>query len=331
MTSPLLSKISKTFLSILLFSLICTVGAVRAQDTSDEETKALDEIKATTDPVKKIELSTKFLHAYPKADDYQKNVLWEYHTALKNLYDAKNWSTIISLCDKFLAVIPNDEDTFGYLTAAYEGTGNTKGFATFGEKRYASKPSAQLAQAIAYAYLKLENEAKFIQWGEKVIASDSDNVDIAGKLTEKHLKSQNFPQATKYARICLKALPTAKKPENVDAREWKTATDNYYFISYYALGAAAFSNNQFAQAIPNLDNAVKYNKRFDTAYYCLGMSYWQTNKLQPAMLNFAKAVALKGNVAASSKQNLEKLWKSSHQGKLIGIDTIYQKAQQDLK
>ena len=65
MTSPLLSKISKTFLSILLFSLICTVSPVRAQDTSEEESKALDDIKAATDPVKKIELSTKFLQAYP--------------------------------------------------------------------------------------------------------------------------------------------------------------------------------------------------------------------------------------------------------------------------
>jgi tetratricopeptide (TPR) repeat protein len=331
MTSPLLSKISKTFLSILLFSLICTVSPVRAQDTSEEESKALDDIKAATDPVKKIELSTKFLQAYPKVDDYQKNVLYYYHTALKDLHETKSWNSIISLCDKFLAVVPNDEDTFGYLTAAYEATGNTKGFATFGEKRYASKPSAQLATAIAYAYLKLDNEAKFVQWGEKVLASDPDNAVIAGELTGKLLKSQDFPQATKFARICLKALPTAKKPESMDAKAWKTSTDNYYFLSYYALGAAAFNNNQFAQAIPNIDNAVKYNKRFDTAYYCLGMSYWRTNKLQAAMLNFAKAVVLKGSVAASSKQYLEKIWQSSHQGKLTGIDTVYQAAQQDLK
>lgn len=330
MTSPLLSKISKTFLCILLFCLAYTVTVARAEDYSEEENKAYDDIKAATDPIKKIELSTKFFLAKPKTS-VKDNVLYEYHNALQELSKAKNWNSIINLGDKFLDALPSDETTFTFLTAAYESTGNTKGFATYGEKMYASKPSAQLAQAIAYAYLKLDNEAKFTQWGEKVAASDPDNVVIIGELTGKFLKNQNFPQATKYARICLKALPTAKKPDNIDAKDWKNYTDNYYFSSYYALGAAAYSANQFAQAIPNIENAVKYNKRFDVAYFCLGMSYWQTNKMQPAMLNFAKAVVLKGNVAASSRQNLEKIWKGSHRGTLTGIDTVYERAKQDLK
>jgi len=330
MTSPLLSKISKTFLCILLFSLAYTVSSARAQDYSEDENKAYDEIKASTDPIKKIELSTKFFLAKPKTS-VKDNVLYEYHMALQDLREAKNWNSIISLGDKFLDAIPNDETTFGFLTAAYESTGNTKGFATYGEKMYASKPSTQLATAIAYAYLKLENEAKFIQWGEKVLASDPDNVVIAGEVTGKHLRNQNFAQATKYARICLKALPTAKKPENLSAKDWANYTDSYYFSSYYALGAAAYNANQFAQAIPNIESAVKYNKRFDTAYFCLGMSYWQTNKIQQAMLNFAKAVVLKGSVATSSRQNLEKIWKGSHRGTLTGLDTVYEKAKQDLK
>jgi tetratricopeptide (TPR) repeat protein len=330
MTSPLLSKISKTFLCTLLFCLASTITAARAQEYSEEETKAYEEIKAATDPVKKIELSTKFFMAKPKTS-VKDNVLYEYHNALQELREAKNWTSIINLCDKFLDANPSDETTFGFLTAAYESTGNTKGFATFGEKTYAAKPSPQLASAIAYAYLKLENDAKFLPWGEKVLANDPDNVVIAGEVTGKYLKARNYPQATKYARICLKALPTAKKPDNVEAQNWKNYTDTYYFNAYYSLGAAAFEGNQFAQAIPNLENAAKYNKKFDITYYCLGMSYWQTNKMQPAMLNFAKAVILKGNVAASSKQNLEKIWKGSHRGALTGIDTVYERAKQDLK
>jgi hypothetical protein len=330
MTSPLRSKISKAFFSVLLFSLTFTIGSVCAQDTAEEEFKAYDEIKAATDPIKKIEMSTKFVQTYPKSE-YQKNVLYEYQVGLNSLREAKNWNSIISLCDKFLAIVPGNDISIGFLAAAYEATGNTKGFATFGEKLYASKPNVELAQAIAYAYLKLQNDAKFLQWGEKVLAGDADNVVIAGELTGKLLKEQNFPQATKFAKICLKALPTAKKPENIDAKDWKTSTDNYYFLSYYAIGAAAYNANNFAQAIPNIDNAVKYNKRFDAAYYALGMSYWQTNRLQQAMLNFAKAVILKGSASAGAKQQLEKIWKNSHQGKLTGLDTVYQKAQQDLK
>jgi tetratricopeptide (TPR) repeat protein len=331
MTSPSVSYISKTLLSILfVFGLVLTPNLVRAQEGAEEEYKAFEELKAATDPVKKIELSTKFFQAHPKSS-LQKNVMYEYQTAMLALQKEKNWNSIISLGDKFLAAVPGDETTVGLLAAAYEETGNTRGFATFAEKMYASKPDSQLAQAIAYAYLKLQNEAKFLQWGEKTLASNPDNVVIAGALTEKYLKNQNFAQASKFARICLNALPTAKKPQSMDDKDWKTSTDNYYFLSYYALGATAFNNNNFAQAIPHIDNAVKYNKRYDMAYYCLGMSYWQTNKLQPAMLNFAKAVVLKSNIAASAKQNLEKIWKNGHRGSLAGIDTVYKRAQQDLK
>jgi hypothetical protein len=67
------------------------------------------------------------------------------------------------------------------------------------------------------------------------------------------------------------------------------------------------------------------------AYYYLGMSYWQSNKLQPAMLNFAKAYVLKGSTATSARQSLEKLWKSGHRNSLAGIDTVIQRAQQELK
>ena len=140
MTSPLLSKISKTFLCILLFCLAYTVTVARAEDYSEEENKAYDDIKAATDPIKKIELSTKFFLAKPKTS-VKDNVLYEYHNALQELSKAKNWNSIINLGDKFLDALPSDETTFTFLTAAYESTGNTKGFATYGEKMYASKPA----------------------------------------------------------------------------------------------------------------------------------------------------------------------------------------------
>lgn len=80
-----------------------------------------------------------------------------------------------------------------------------------------------------------------------------------------------------------------------------------------------------------MDQAVKHYKRNDYAYYFLGVSYWQMNKLEAAMLNFAKAYILKGSVASESKKHLEELWKSSHRGSLTGIERVVQRAQQDLK
>lgn len=330
MTSPSTSKISKTLLGILFFSLAFTMSLAQAQENPEEESKAYEQIKATAAPAEKAELAIKFLQKYPKGT-YRDQAIYEYQTGMVALHGAKNWNSIISAGDKFLDVVPGDKFTVEYLAAAYEATGNTKGFATFGEKIYAAKPSPALATALAYAYLKLGNDAKFLQWGEKTLAGDPDNVSIAAEMIGKYLRNQNYAQTTKYARMLLKALPTAKKPENVDAKDWKNSLDSYNFTAYYALGAIAFNNNSFVQAVSNLDNAVKYNKRSDMAYYYLGMCHWQTNKLQPAMLNFAKAVVLKGSTSNAAKQNLEKLWKNSHRGALTGIDTVYKRAQQDLK
>ena len=80
--------------------------------------------------------------------------------------------------------------------------------------------------------------------------------------------------------------------------------------------AAAFEKRSYSVAIKNLDEAVKYVKRNDSAYYHLGLSYWQLNKMDAAMLNFAKAYILKGATSNNAKQYLEQLWKSSHRNSL---------------
>lgn len=137
--------------------------------------------------------------------------------------------------------------------------------------------------------------------------------------------------AVRYSRMSLKALPAAKKPDNVGAQDWKNQVNMQYATAYYAIGTDAYQKQNYAAAISNLDNAVKYYKRNDYAYYFLGVSYWQANKLQSAMLNFAKAYVLKGSTSAEAKKHLEELWKNSHRGSLTGVERVVQQAQQDLK
>ena len=190
---------------------------------------------------------------------------------------------------------------------AYAETNNMKGFATYGEKAYAQKPSAALAMEIARAYQKLGNDAKYNQWREKVLAQDPDNIEILIDMTQRYQASKNTAQALKYAKMCLNALPTAKKPEGIDAAEWKNTTDAGYAVAYGVIGANAYQNNRYAEAIKNFESSVKYYKRNESAYYHLGLSYWQQNKLQPAMLNFAKAYVIRGSTSASAKKYLDQL------------------------
>jgi tetratricopeptide (TPR) repeat protein len=198
MASLSTSQISRILLVILFCCLTCTVIPAQTQDYTEEEYKAFQDIQAATDPAKKVELAAKLLAEKPKTA-LRPNVMAEYQNAMIPLQKEKNWNLIISLGEKFLDAVPGDEFTVGRLAAAYESTGNTKGFATFGEKLYSSKPDPKLAQAIAGAYLKLGNDAKFLQWGEKTLAGDPDNYAIAAELTGRYLRNQNTALATKYA------------------------------------------------------------------------------------------------------------------------------------
>jgi tetratricopeptide (TPR) repeat protein len=330
MSSPSVSYISKKLLMILFVAaLVITPNVVKAaQEPTEEEYKALQDIQAEKDSVKKTDMIVKFLKEKPKTS-YRPNVINEFQKVVADLEKKKEWSQIISLGDRYVGVAPDDAFTIRLLTAAYSETKNMKGFATFGEKAYAATPNAQLANAIAKAYLSLGNDAKFLQWGEKTIESDPNNVEILADMMKR--SAQNTAQALKYARMSLKTLPNAKKPEGLDTQTWQNMVNASYAVAYATIGANAFQNNNYAEAIKNLDASVKYQKRNEAAYYWLGRAYWQQNKLQPAMLNFAKAYILKGSTSATAKKHLDQLWTSGHRGSLAGEERVIETAEQDLK
>ena len=331
MASHSVSYISKTLLSILFFAaLVLSPAMIRAQEPTEEEYNALTAIQDEKVANKKADLIFSFLKEKPKSA-YRPNIMAEYQKVIIDLRNAKRWNEIISMGDKFLDVAPGDDFTEKALVVAYAETNNMKGFATYGEKAYAQKPSAALAMEIARAYQKLGNDAKYNQWREKVLAQDPDNVEILIDMTQRYQASNNTAQALKYAKMCLNALPTAKKPEEIDAAKWKNTTDAGYAVAYGVIGANAYQNNRYAEAIKNFESSVKYYKRNESAYYHLGLSYWQQNKLQPAMLNFAKAYVIRGATSASAKKYLDQLYKSSNRNSLAGVERIIERAQQDLK
>jgi tetratricopeptide (TPR) repeat protein len=331
MNSLSVSYFSKMLLAVLFAAiLILTPNVGRAQEYTEEEYTAFQNIQAEKDFAKKTDMIVQFLREKPKTA-LKPNVVAEFQSVIVTLQNQKNWSQIIALGDKFLDVVPNDGVTVAAMAAAYGATNNTKGFAAFGEKAYASKPSGELALYIAKAYRSLGNEAKYLQWAEKALASDPDNVEILIDMMKNNMARQNTAQALRYAKQCLQALPKAPKPSGLDDKAWKEMQNQAYAIAYGILGASAYENKRYGEAIKQLDSAVKYYKRYEMAYYYLGMSYWQQNKLDAAMLNFAKAYLIKGPTSASAKKYLDQLYASSHRNSLAGLERVLERAQQDLK
>lgn len=295
-----------------------------------EEYKAFEAIGAEADSAKKTTLIMQFLKDRPQSA-LRPNVLGAYQTMMTGLHNGKRWNEMISAGEQYLALTPNDLDTLALLATAYQETKNYGKFVSYGEKVFEKGPSGNLAYYLAKAYLELRNQAKFLQWGEKTVSLIPDNHEILLEMTKQYGEARRFPQAIKAARTCLKVIQSAARPEATPDKTWKEYVTNVNATCYYIIGYASAEQKDYTTAISNLESSLKYYKRNEMAYYRLAESYWQTNNLGSAMLNFAKAFLLGGTVSKPAKQHLDNLWKTTHQQTLKGQEVVINKAREELR
>jgi tetratricopeptide (TPR) repeat protein len=316
------SLISKVLCGFLLLpSCIYLPATLRAQEKeaqyTAEEYKAYQDIAAENESSKKIGLIVKFMQDYPKSS-LQQHVMAAYQGMMGGLQS----SQLVSCGEQFLKVMPGDAYTFSMLATGYQRTNNLKQFVVFGERAFEKKPDGNLAYYMAKAYKDMQDDAKYIQWGEKALNLLPDNHELLLDMAKSFAK---------YAKQGIKVLTTIGKPDGVEEKAWKEYTSNGLANFYAIVGNVAYEAKDYATAVSNLENSVKYFKRNGLAYYYLGLSYWQQNKVDMAMLDLAKAYLLGGGSAAAAKQHLDNLYKSTHQQTLIGQERVINKAKEELK
>ncbi len=295
-----------------------------------EEYNAYQAITAESDPAKKVDLITQFFKTYPKST-LKPHVTSDFQEALKNLRDAKKWTQVITLGREFLGVVPDDAYTVAVVAEGYSETKNYQQFVVFGEATYKTNPSGNLAYAMAKAYKELGNNAKYLEWGEKTVASLPDNYETLLEMAIIYSDNQRIAEADKYAKQCLKVMQAAKKPEQMSDKDWSAYSNRAFLACYLIIGSNAYQRQQYTAAIPNLENALKYNARNDMAYYWLGECYWQARNTGLAMKNYAKASILSGRAAVPARQKLETLYKQTHANSLAGLDKVIAVAKAELE
>jgi tetratricopeptide (TPR) repeat protein len=326
--------------TILVFALIvgcvaffCPGRIALAQENppqyTAEEYSAYQAITGEADPAKKMDLILKFFKAYPKSS-LTPHITSDFQGMLKSLQDAKKWAQSITAGRQFLTVFPDDSYTLALVATAYAETKDYKQFVVFGEEVYKANPNGNLALSMAKAYQNIGNNAKLAEWAEKAVAKIPDNYEMLLELAKIYVDVNRSAEADKYAKQCLKVIQAAAKPEQSSEKDW-TAYKNYTQMAcYYIIGKIAYDRQDYANAVSNLENSLKFNARNDMAYYFLGQAYWQTRNAPMALKNFAKASLLNGNAAAPAKQQLENMWKASHQGSLAGLEKVIAAAKAEL-
>jgi tetratricopeptide (TPR) repeat protein len=306
--------------------------AVQAQaqeaepEYSEEEYNCYDGAVKEGDLQKRGTMLIECIQKYPKSK-LMTYIDAAYKTLLFECSNNKKYQDLEILAEQWLKLHPDDLQTIAYIASAAKNLGDDEKYVQCLLKIYKIQPTGSLASDIDQTYKKMKNRAKYIEWAETVFKYPEFDSDFRLRydLMRLYMDSNDpdLPKAAELARITLKAADLVKEPSG-DTQEQLRMVRR---ACYHTIGMSLFEKDQFAEAVKALQQAINVEK-YGEGYYYIGLCQWKQDKVEDAMLSFARAEMQGGEVAGRAKEKLEQLYKAIHNNTLIGIDKIYKRAKE---
>ena len=228
-----------------------------------------------------------------------------------------------ALSDKMLRLFPN---SIALLSQALRAAIQKQDYAKaieIGEQLQAIKPDKQTTVLLAQSYMATNNGPKAAEYSQKSLDAmgPKDGVYYAYWLANYHIGQKNRDKAVQYYDMLLKAYPQGT-PAGWQAPQWNSVKGT----AYTTLARAAYDKQNFAAAIQNYTESLRYSPKSDLTYLSMGLSYWKLQQLESAMDAFAKAAVLGKDQAAKAQEYLEQLYKPLNGDSLDGLDGVLAKA-----
>ena len=181
------------------------------------------------------------------------------------------------------------------------------------ESRYKSP----IYGALTYAYLQAGNTQKMQEYGEKEIAlapNDVSTLALLGQTLPRGLHGsasdsaavQVLAKAEQYSKQAIEITPTLPKPENMTDEAFASAKNQTLAMAHSGLGLVYVRRGKQAEAIPELEQAVKIDPNPDPVnYYLLGMANKITSHFDDAVASFNKCGAMTGPMQGTCKTQAE--------------------------
>jgi tetratricopeptide (TPR) repeat protein len=205
----------------------------------------------------------------------------------------------------FQAVIQNDAAKKIELGEAF--------LQKYPESRYRSP----VYGALTYAYLQAGNTQKMQEYGEKEIAlapNDVSTLALLGQTLPRGLRGsasdpaavQVLAKAEQYSKQAIEITPTLPKPENLTDEAFASAKNQTLAMAHSGLGLVYVRRGKNAEAIPELEQAVKIDPNPDPVnYYLLGMANKITSHFDDAVTAFNKCAVMTGPLQGTCKSQAE--------------------------
>ena len=200
-----------------------------------------------------------------------------------------------------------EEDTaFKAFQAVPQSDSNKKIDAgeAFLQKYPESRYKPQLYGALTYAYVQIGQVQKMQEYGEKELALAPNDVSTLALLAQtlpRSIRGNTPPQeaaqmlakAEQYSKQAIEITPTLPKPANLTDAAFESAKNQTLAMSHSGLGLVYVRRGKAAEAIPELETAVKIDPNPDPVnYYLLGMANKSASHFDDAIAAFNKCVAM---------------------------------------
>jgi tetratricopeptide (TPR) repeat protein len=187
------------------------------------------------------------------------------------------------------------------------------------ETRYKSGVYAPLA----FAYLQDGQVQKMQEYGEKEVAlvpNDVSTLALLGQTLPRSIHSgisqteaaQLLEKGEKYSKQAIEITPTIQKPANLTDEAFAAAKNQNLAMAHSGLGLVYIRRGKNAEAITELDEAVKVDPNPDPVnYYLLGMANKSSSHFDDAITAFNKCAAMAGPMQAACKAQADDTKKKS--------------------
>jgi len=289
-----------------------------------EQYEAWEKADKEPDFLKRGAMLTEFMGKYPQST-LLPNAEGSYKNALLECNNGQKYQELEALAEQWLKLRPGDLDGLGFAVKASKELGHNDKVIQNLTEIFKMRKTGDWALELAQAYKRADNTSKYLEWMQTALGYPEYATDFGTRLElmQVYVEEKNLPKAIEYAEAALEATNLVKDP----GTETATAIRKVRRVCYDGIGKIHMEQNNFGAAIKSFQEALKVEK-YSEAYYLIAVCLHKQNRVDEAMLWYARTEQQGGEFAAKAKDRLEEIYRALHNNTLIGAEKIYRKAKE---
>jgi tetratricopeptide (TPR) repeat protein len=169
--------------------------------------------------------------------------------------------------------------------------------------------------ALVFEYQQIGQVPKMVEYGEKELElapNDVSTLAMLGQTLPRRLPgnpsdaAQVLSKAEKYSKQAIEIAPTLPKPTEITDEQFDKAKNQSLAMAHSGLGLIFVRRGKYAEAIPELEQAVKIDPNPDPVnYYLLGLANKNALHFDDAVAAFNHCVTIPGSMQATCKSGAD--------------------------